>query len=178
MNRRAGYAEPIIDIFITILIIMVIIVFYMMFKWSVGAREYHVNQNAAIMDGSEMLYAILRSPVPPLDPSKQADTETIGEYLQRDALFAQSTIINPNLNDKVYLTLKPVVEEYSALTGCEIKISISQGQSSTKEPIIFGKSKDTCAKRSFQASQVIPRPDGDATITLSVGVEDYLRNAP
>jgi hypothetical protein len=176
MNKRGGYAQPVVDIFVTILIIMIIIVFYMMFKWTVAVREYNIKQNAATMDGSTMLYAILRAPVSASDPKDPGYVpQTVGEYLQRDRLFSASGL-NPSLNPQVYKVIKPTIEEYSELTGCEIKLMISQGTSSTKEPMSFGESKESCSKKSFEAVQLIPRPDGAVEVKLLAGeTSEYLR---
>jgi hypothetical protein len=167
MDRRAGYAQPVVDIFVTILIIMVIIVFYMMFKWTVAAKEYSVTQNAATMDGTLMLNSILKSQHLPLDPSKPVDsTQTIAEYLQRDKLF--DGVLFKGLNDQVRKVLIPHVQALHEITGCPIRLTITQG--SNTDRIEIQEMKSPCnSKKKYEAKQLIPRPDEKVEVTLISG---------
>jgi hypothetical protein len=162
MDKRAGYAQPIIDAAVTVLIILIFIIFYILFSLQAQTRSYAIKDQASVVDGGVILFTFLSQPV-----DYGGQKMTMGEMLGR-VDYSKRTAGPGNYVGTVQQAMLKYMDNYYKETGCPIRMVVIAPEI-TDEQSIKGDVKGSCKTylQYYQASQIIPRLDGK-TLTIEV----------
>jgi len=76
MNKKAGYAQPVIDFYAAVLIVIILVIFFGILRFHSGNFDWTIQQQVGNIDGSIILGQFLKSTVTVND-----EQTTIAEYL-------------------------------------------------------------------------------------------------
>lgn len=167
MNKRAGFAQPIIDAFATLVIMLILIVFFFLFSMFTSEREYKIKEQVSAVDGNIALMTFLRMPV-----DYYSEKITMAEVLQRVDFTEPRALERTFARDVKQRTLE-FLSTYYEDTGCPIRMVFSTATTREEFKQLLRDPQKPCSeyKPYYQAQQLISRPDGTmVTVELYAGV--------
>ncbi len=163
-QKRAGFAQPVIDYMATIIIILIIIIFFILFNISERSYKVNINQQAGNADAGIMLHNLLRVPV-----EDNGEKIPLAEYLDR---------INDPRIENTYTAMWPPIMVYlkmlSDSTGCPMRLDISIDGYQLREVTAGSEVTGMCKELSlyYQAEQLLPSMKGtEIIVELAGGVK-------
>jgi len=153
MNKKAGFAQPIIDFYAVIVIVAIIMIFLLVLKLHSSNLEVAIKSDIDSIDGTMMLANYVKAPI-----SYNGQEMTIAEYID---------LINPSSLDKklqagLEKRTREYFHDYEEGAGCSVLLTVHYGNE--KLPLPSTKSADRCKP---SAVQRIPTISG-RQITVSM----------
>jgi hypothetical protein len=176
MNRRAGFAQPVIDAFSLLVIVAIILIFFLLFSLANKERIYTLKEHVASVDGNTVLFSFLQMPIDypqktPSGPTVPQQKLTMAEVIARAdySRAAQSIAFIYNVKAPALRFMS----DFHKTTGCPIRIIIKTPETTESIDPGLGPVKPCLTYNPYyHAIQTIPRSDGSViTVELFAGVK-------
>jgi len=153
MNKRAGYAQPIIDFYAAIIIATIIVIFFIVLKLHSASIEVSIKGDVATIDGNMMLVNYVKAQIP-----YDGATVTIAEFID----LVNPTSFDKTLQDQLEKRTREYFRDYEDAAGCSPLIKITYDN----DEIFLPGTSGTCE---LSASQRIPSLSGRQIIVSMEG---------
>lgn len=160
-QKKAGFAQPVIDFYATVIIVLILIIFFILFWLHTNEIHVKISQQAGAADANIMLHNLLRVTI-----DDNGEKMPLAEYLDRIKDPRMQNTYNPMQQPvRVYL------QALSDSSGCPYRLSISIDNNQLKEIVMGNGVKDSCKKNHifYQAKQLIPSMTGKTIIAELTG---------